>query len=655
MSRRSLLLQLLLVIAVGAKAQYNIDRLLTSGQIALSYDDYVLSIQYFNRIIELKPYIYQPWQYRAAAKFYLDDFSGAESDATEAIRLNPFVDNVYDLRAISRIRQKKYDRAIDDYSHAIRLNPTNQNYWLNRAICRMNVKDYRQVHLDIDTIVGRWGKMSQAYALNSETYLLEKDTTTAVKWLDKCLTLDPYNADAWTTRAYISLSRKKWKDADTELGKAIHLKPKFVNNYVNRALARLNVNNLRGAMADYDMALDLDPNNFLAHYNRGLLRMQLGDDNRAITDFDYVIKMEPQNVMAIFNRAVLHDKTGNLRAAIRDYSTVIDQFPNFWTGLSYRASCYRRLGMTAKAELDEFRIFKAQMNKHLGIQPRWTKNMQRMVRKRSEVDPEKYNQIVVEDENTVEHEYKSAFRGHVQNRNVELEILPMFMLSYTPYSNGVNSFQIYDKSVEAFNAAQKPTQHIYVSCSPRQLTEDESRVYFDKIDHLSAQIASTKQIATVLPLLLQRAVTYSVVQNLDAAIADFDTYIQEDTTNVLAYWQRGVCRYQLCRFTGGDVAAQRLKIALAIDDLNRAIKLSSTSSYLYYNRADIYASQKNYEQAIDDYTRAISLEPNLAEAYYNRGVCRVLAGRKKEGISDLSKAGELGIYDAYAILKRYTK
>ena len=106
MNLRTYLLSFLLVIVSGIRAQYNIDRLLTSGQIALSYDDYVLSIQYFNRIIELKPYIYQPWQYRAAAKFYLDDFSGAESDATEAIRLNPFVDNIYDLRAISRIKQQ---------------------------------------------------------------------------------------------------------------------------------------------------------------------------------------------------------------------------------------------------------------------------------------------------------------------------------------------------------------------------------------------------------------------------------------------------------------------------------------------------------------------------------------------------------------------
>ena len=72
--------------------------------------------------------------------------------------------------------------------------------------------------------------------------------------------------------------------------------------------------------------------------------------------------------------------------------------------------------MKNQAELDEFRIFKAQMDKHIGIQPRWSKETLKKTRKRSEIDPEKYNQLVVEDEPTVEHEYKSEYRGHVQNR-----------------------------------------------------------------------------------------------------------------------------------------------------------------------------------------------------------------------------------------------
>ena len=41
-----------------AKAQYRVDRLITAGRSALYYEDYVLSIQYFNLAINSKPYLY---------------------------------------------------------------------------------------------------------------------------------------------------------------------------------------------------------------------------------------------------------------------------------------------------------------------------------------------------------------------------------------------------------------------------------------------------------------------------------------------------------------------------------------------------------------------------------------------------------------------
>ena len=63
-------------------AQYNIDRLINVGRSALYYEDYVLSMQYFNQAIAAKPYLYEPWFYRGVAKVYLDDYAGAEADCT---------------------------------------------------------------------------------------------------------------------------------------------------------------------------------------------------------------------------------------------------------------------------------------------------------------------------------------------------------------------------------------------------------------------------------------------------------------------------------------------------------------------------------------------------------------------------------------------
>ena len=634
-----------------ARAQFNTDRLINVGRSALYYEDYVLSIQYFNQAISAKPYLYEPWFYRGVAKFYLDDFGGAEADCTEAIRINPYITGIYELRGLCRIRQKKYSDAITDYDKALQYDPSNQGFWYNRVLCRIQDKDFEGAHHDLDSMTVRWKKYAPAFSLKADVFIQQGDTLKGAEWLDKSLEIDPYNGDAWTVRAAISLSRRQWRDAEQQLGKAIHLKPKVVGNYINRALARYNINNLRGAMQDYDKAIDLDPNNFIGHYNRAQLRVQVGDDNRAILDFDYILQHEPNDVMARFNRALLRDRTGDLRGAIDDYSRVIDMYPNFWTGLHYRARCYRRLGMTAKAEMDEFRIFKAQMDKHLGIQPRLKKHQ---MRKQSDIDLDKYNQLVVADEQTVEHEYNSAWRGKVQNRKVETQLMAMYQLGFAQYDNGVNTFQAFDTEVERFNRTQAAGRQLFLSCSQRSLTQEELEENFKLVETLTQAITGKRTVAESLPLLLLRAVAYAKAQNFDDAMSDLTLCIQADSTCALAYWQRAVCQTMVNEFNASQGIDVQLKNARAMDDFNQAIRLHSGSAFLLYDRANLYAARKEYSKAIADYTAALKINPRLAEAYFNRGYARIMANQKSEGIRDLSRAGELGLYEAYSVIKQFS-
>lgn len=59
--RKFVISLLLLLASVGASAQFRTDRLIDVGRSALYYEDYVLSIQYFNQAILSKPYLYEPW------------------------------------------------------------------------------------------------------------------------------------------------------------------------------------------------------------------------------------------------------------------------------------------------------------------------------------------------------------------------------------------------------------------------------------------------------------------------------------------------------------------------------------------------------------------------------------------------------------------
>ena len=638
-------------------AQYNTDRVLNAGRSALYYEDYVLSIQYFNSIITLKPFLYEPWFFRGVAKYYLDDYVGAESDCTEAMKLNPYVVGMYELRGLCRIRRKDYQGAIADYNTAIKYAPTEQGFWFNRAVCRMEDGDLDTANLEVDSMLTRWKRFAKAWQLKAEISLRQEDTLQAGVYLDKALEQDPYDGNIWSMRALVSMSNKQWRDADEQLTKAIHYKPAAAAFYINRALARYNINNLRGAMADYDKAIDLEPNNFLAHYNRGQLRIQVGDDNRAIEDFDFILSLEPDNIMAVFNRAILLDRTGDLQGAIRDYTKVIEQFPNFWTGLQCRAECYRKLGQTAKAEADEYRVMKAQMDKSLGIQPRWSKNKTKEVRKQSDIDPDKYSQLVEADEQTTDHEYASAYRGKVQNRRVDDEMMPLYSLSYLRYNNGVKGYVAFVAEVERLNgpsaaSSAATTPQIYVTCNPGTLNESDANTYFSLIGTLTARMHEAD--ADLCDLLLRRAIAYSVTQNLEDAIADLNALIDADSTSAPAYWQRAVCQARFNELdTSGGIDA-RLRSVHVFDDLARAIALTPSNAYIYYDRGCLHAADKDYALAIDDFSRAISIEPNLAEAYFNRGLTRINSGDKTAGINDLSKAGELGLYNAYSIIKRYS-
>lgn len=629
-------------------AQFNTDRLITMGRAALYYEDYVLSIQYFNQAIGAKPYLFEPWFYRAVGKYYLDDYQGAEGDCSEAIRRNPYVVGIYELRGLCRIQQKNYEGAIKDYDMALRYDPEGLNLWHNRTLCRIQQKDYDRALADLDTMATRWSRHAKVYAMRSEVLLLQKDTASAIEAIDKSLEIDAYSGQAWTQRAAISMAQKEWKDSEASLDKAIHLLPRQAALYINRALARFNQNNLRGAMADYDMALDLEPNNFLGHYNRGLLRAQVGDDNRAITDFDFVLNLEPDNLMALYNRALLLEQTGNPRAAIRDYSKVIDEYPNFWTGLHQRAQCYRKLGMTKQAEQDEFRILKAQMNKRFGKQPRLSK---KQMRRRSDEDIEKYNQLAVADEQDSEPEYQSDYRGRVQNHRVDMGYQPMYLLATEQQQQGVNRYVAYDRMVDSLNAIMPHDQQLHIVCQQQTLSEKAMQQYFTRLDTLSRRIDRSRSTSDALHMLLQRAVNYSMIQNYEGAIDDLTTLLMTDSLSVVALWQRAACQQRLNEFHASQGTNVNLKTASVLADLSQALKIEE-NAYLYYNRGNVYVVRHDYAHAIEDYTKALELDSHLAEAYYNRGLARMANKQQTEGISDLSKAGELGLYAAYSIIKR---
>ena len=75
--------------------------------------------------------------------------------------------------------------------------------------------------------------------------------------------------------------------------------------------------------------------------------------------------------------------------------------------------------------------------------------------------------------------------------------------------------------------------------------------------------------------------------------------------------------------------------------------------YLWFNLGNLYCLSSDYVNSIDSYSRAIEAYPYLGDAYFNRGLVLIYLKDKEKACIDLSRSGELGVQDAYGVIKKY--
>ena len=93
---------------------------------------------------------------------------------------------------------------------------------------------------------------------------------------------------------------------------------------------------------------------------------------------------------------------------------------------------------------------------------------------------------------------------------------------------------------------------------------------------------------------------------------------------------------------------------MVLQDYNRALDILPQSPYIHYNIGCMLIKLSDYPAAISAFSKAIELDNHFPDAYYGRGVAYILNSQLSEGLSNLSQAGELGLYSAYNLIKKYS-
>lgn len=647
------------VVPLVASAQINTDRIMVMGRSALYYEDYVLSIQRFNSVIAVKPYLSDPYFYRGLAKFYLEDYVGAGEDCTSAIERNPFQPDYYRLRALCMIHRKRFKEAVADYEKLLDIEPHDEGGWHNWVLCHYEMQDYAKAVEGVDTMLRLWPKKAELYAMKAQLCVANTDTVAALQCVGHSLALNPFEAAALSLKAGILAERGEYKAAEAALDSTIQVVPKVAGHYINRALVRYHQKNLRGAMADYDAALEMDTTHYVGRYNRGLLRAQVGDDNRAIEDFNVVLQTDPENTMARYNRALMFGNTGNYDAALQDLNAVIEEYPNFLAGYQMRASLYRKMGHVRQAEEDEFHVFRAQLENRNG---QAVPDSQRVTRKKDERRIEDYNKLIEDDEeDEMAMSYETDYKGKVQNRKTDMALQPYLLL--TRYERQQEfGMPLYYKRMESLNSHLRiPLQLVHGN---RMLTEEELQRHRDTVQELDSTLRRQPDNAW---LYFMRAMEHYYLMDYEKALTDVSRAIELMPDEPFFYYlrmQTKACRidvnYGEVRLDAGNTQdarwqAENLRIEClsALDDSERFHSFDAAFFGSWYNRGNLYAKMKQWKEAVREYTEAIRLNGTYAEAYYNRGIAYLMSGDHEKGVADLSKAGELGLYKAYNLIKRY--
>lgn len=657
----------------GAVAQLNTDRLMSVGRNALYFEDFVLSIQYFNQVIRVKPQLTDPYFFRGIAKIQLEDYVGAETDLNVVIERNPFIPMAYYARGFALSHLGRWDEAATDFTMALQYSPDNVVYMVNRIEAFRMGRRYFDALTDIDLLLRHYPSSVDFHFEKGIIQLESADTVGALGTFARVTELDSVNSDAWSAYATVAMMMGDDSVAAAGFERAVDLGSQSLSTYINSGILNYRGRRYRDALQDYDRAVAIDSTSFEALFNRALLRTEVGDYNGAVVDLNRIVRLHPDMYEAVYQRAIVNGIIGEDDAAIDDYTMLIGRYPEFVPALYARADIYDRMGREKDAFADRDRAYMLRMEYESG--KRTGGDTVSVDARVSDIDSRRSIDAIVQlfdtDPDSRAEEGVTGARGAVQNRDVSLEEEPNVMLTY--YRQQADNLPIapYNpKLLQEVNGAGGYAT-LYLVAREVRLSSSMINHHFEAVNRMSERIAREGDCAQCYFL---RGIDYAIVQDFANAIDDFTKSILLDGDNAMAYFCRANIRYKQLvaesddmletdvKGTGGAMPAGVSALPgakgysgayeMIMRDYDYTIALAPDFAFAWYNRANLLTMQRDYEAAVDNYTRAVDIEPRLAEAYFNRGLTYILMAEYERAIRDLSKAGELGIYRAYGIIKR---
>ena len=658
MFKKGILLLILLLASFGtASAQYDLDHFYYSGRQALIDGKYAQAIESFNILSQLDSTVYEAYFFRGIAKYNLGDFVGAQRDFDRTLHFNPIYTPAYHYRAITLSRIGKYDDALRDLEDAVDLRPSYTGLYFSRGVTYFLSQQFEKAIRDFNVFIRKMPREADAYLNRGACYLYLKDTTQALADYNKAISLNRFDPEGYVRRSRVYAMLERTDEAIEDLDTAIRLDSTNTYAFFNRAILKYDRRDIAGALSDLNRVLDEEPGNALTLYNRALIYAQVGDYRAALDDYDRVLNINPNNVLAYFNRAAVFMELERYREAMDDYSQAINLYPDFAKAYMNRSYAKSQLGQytssrqdydIAQRKIREYQAMTADSTGHAAFAD----------------TARKYDRLLALDAEFARKDFDNEL---LQYRDVDIRLKPLYKVQPTDSVRSFSSIahKFDDETLDAFIAASPLA--VKFSASGKGTVRDEARIR-SEIDRRVQRGGSSDD-------LFVKALLEAQNNQFNTALACYDEAIAASPETFFYHINRGALQAEMIDFissmesnvqvltldnaktvrTRVQDQVTRYDYTSAIHDMMRASELNPAFPYTYYNLGNLYCLSNDLPEAIVQYSRAIDLYPYIGEAYYNRGLVLIYLKDNEKGCIDLSTAGELGIQDAYSVIKKYCK
>ena len=657
--KNTLLSILLAVLPMIAEAQYDKDVFFFRGRRALADGKYAQAIENFNVLSRIDSTDHWTFFYRGIAKYNLGDIRGAQKDFNNSVRLNPVFTSGYHYKAITESRAGDYDKALEDLQRAIDLRPGYEGLYFSRGVTYFLAQQFDKAVSDFDRYIRKEPKDPSAYLNRGASKLFLKDTLSALEDYNKAISLDRFEPEGFIRRGRLYAARKQYPEAIADMNMAIGLDTANTFAYFNRAIMYYEQSDYNAAMSDLNRVLADEPGNALTLYNRSLINAQIGNLEEALQDMDRVIGINPGNVLAYFNRASVFVQMERWRDALEDYDKAIELYPDFAKAYLNRSYVENMLGMkaeskqdyeTARRKVSEYRAKNAESEGSFADTTR------------------KYSSLLALDAEFAKKDFDNEM---LQHRDIDVKLRPLYRFVLADSKDNVNyalRFR-YENALIDRMLADSPLPLAITSSDTLKLKSPDrtaDRIYSlpdnAESEFLKAlQDISTKQFNSAMIHYgnavdksadgkygeLYKAFYYMNRAVLRADMIEFISSI-ENNVQTLTMDDQGTTRARV-----KDQVSRGYDYSDAVEDMRKAAEIVDNIPYIHFNLGNLQCLSSSFVEAIDSYSKAIKLYPYMGDAYFNRGLVLIYLKDKEKGCIDLSHAGELGVSDAYGVIKKY--